>query len=325
MVGIFKQKSAGNALLLLIYGLILKFNMFLHPAGPLQQTSDHYLYVKLLQFLQYLHLPPTVFSIITFALLYLQATLFNRICNAQKMLAKPSYLPAMAFLLVTSLFSEWNQFSAQLIINSILIWVFYRMASLYSMPKAGTAIYNIGILLGIVSLLYHPAIVFVLLIVFTLFIMRPFQIREWVIAFLGITTPYYFLAILLFLTNQWSWKSILPAISFDLPSMPSSVFVTISIALLVIPFIIGGFYVQNNLNKMLIQVRKNWSLLLLFLIMAVFIIIINSGNNYMNWLLCAIPLTAFHAAAYFYPPNRTFPEVLHGIVFAYAIYVNYVL
>ena len=66
-----------------------------------------------------------------------------------------------------------------------------------------------------------------------------------------------------------------------------------------------------------------WSLLLLFLIISTLIILVNGGSNYVNWLLCAVPLTAFHAAAYYFPPGRIFPPLLHWILFIYAIYVNY--
>ena len=174
-------------------------------------------------------------------------------------------------------------------------------------------------------MLYHPAIVFILLFLFTLFIMRPFRIQEWVIALLGITTPYYFLALALYFTNQWSWEHLLPSITFKFPQMPTSVFITVSIALLVIPFIIGGIFVQNNLNKMLIQVRKGWSLLLILLMISLSVIIIDGDTRYVNWVLCVVPISAFHAAAYFYPINRTLPLVIHWVTFAYALYINYIL
>lgn len=324
MVGVFKQKNPGNTLLLFIYALVLKFQMLVNPSGPLQQSGDHYLYTQLIKFLGALQFPPVIYSVLTFIILFGEALLLNRIFNAQKMIAKPTFLPAMAFMLISSLFVEWNRFSAPLLINGILIWVFYRMMTLYNVQRAGNAIFNIGLLLGIITLLYHPAIVFVLLIVFTLFIMRPFRIQEWLIAFLGLTTPYYFLAILLYLTNQWNWKHLVPSVTFNLPGLPSSVFITISIALLVIPFIIGGFYVQNNLNKMLIQVRKGWSLLLIFLIIALSVILITGDENYVNWMLSLVPLAAFHSAGYFYPPNKIFPMVMHWITFAYAVYINYI-
>lgn len=310
-------------MVLLIYGLVLKFGMLLHPMAPLRQPDDHFLYIWLLDFLAPLHLPPIIYTLIAFFLLYSQAIVFNRICNEQKMMAKTNYLAGMAYMLITSLFIEWNHFSAPLLINSLLIWIFYRVSILYNSNKPGAAIFNVGIIMGIVTLLYQPAIVFSLFLLMSLFIMRPLRVREWLIGLLGITTPYYFLAILLYLSGQWDWKKLQPNISFNLPAMPSSIIVVVSITLLILPFIIGGFFVQNNLTKMLIQVRKSWSLLLVFLIVSMLIIVANGGNNYVNWLLCAVPLTAFHAAAYFYPSGRVFPLVLHWIIFGWAMYIGY--
>ncbi|MHA4846638.1 DUF6427 family protein [Flavitalea antarctica] len=327
MIGIFRQKNQGNAVILIIYGMLLKFGMFLNPSGPVRHPGDdHYLYTWLLDFLEPLKLPAAIYSLISFVLLYLQATLFNRICNELKMLPRPNYLPAMSYLLLTSLFPEWNYFSAPLIINLFLIWIFYRMTNLYNTPKPVASIFNIGMIMGVVTLLYQPAIVFVLLLLLALFIMRPFRIREWLIGLLGISAPYYFLLLILYFQDQWHWRQMLPTISFRLPTMPSSLAVTFSIILLVVPFIIGGVFVQNNLNKMLIQGRKNWSLLLLFLIMSLLIIVVNGGeNNYVNWALSVMPLAAFHAAAYYYPVNKWFPLTMHWVIFAFAVYVNYFL
>jgi hypothetical protein len=327
VVGIFRQKNQGNAVILIIYGMMLKFGMFLHPSGPVRHPGDdHYLYNWLLDYLEPLALPATIYSLVSFILLYLQATLFNRICNAQKMLPKPNFLPAMAYLLLTSLFPEWNQFSAPLLVNFFLIWIFYKMTNLYNTPTPVASIFNIGMILGVVTLLYQPAIVFVLLLILALFIMRPFRVQEWLIGLLGISAPYYFLLLILYLGDNWHWRQMLPTISFRLPTMPASIAITVSIALLVIPFVIGGLFVQNNLSKMLIQGRKNWSLLLIFLIMSLLIIVVNGGeNNYVNWALTVMPLAAFHAAAYYYPTHKWFPMIMHWVIFLFAIYLNYFL
>ena len=323
MTGIFKQKTSSNILILLVYGLILKFNRFLHPAGPLQQPEDHFLYNWLIGFLKPLHMPPVLYVLLTFLLLFSQALLFNRICNDQKLLPRPNYLPAMAHLLTTSLFVEWNYFSAPLIANSFLIWIYYRMTTLPNIQKPAPAIFSIGVQIGIVTLIYRPAIVFVLLVLLALFIMRPFRLREWAINLLGITMPYYFLALVLYLGNKWDWDKIKPVLTISLPAIPSSVYTTISIILLVVPFMIGGYFVQANLNKMYIHVRKSWSLLLLYLIMAMLIIMADGGSNYISWLLCSIPITAFHAAAYFYINSSRLPMIIHWILFGFAIYLNY--
>ena len=111
-----------------------------------------------------MHIPDVIYILITFLLLYGQALLFNRICNDQKLLPRPNYLPAMAHMLTTSLFVEWNHFSAPLLANTFLIWIFYRMTTLPTVQRPGPVIFAIGVQIGIVSLLYKPAVVFVLLV-----------------------------------------------------------------------------------------------------------------------------------------------------------------
>lgn len=324
MTGIFKQKNPGNAFLLFIYALLLKFSIFLHPIRPILHREDNYLYRIVLNGLNsFFNGAPIFFSILTFLLLFTQATLFNRICNYQKILPKPNFLPGMSYILVTSLLPSWNYFSAPLLINSIMIWVFYRMTALYNNSRSDSAIFNIGVLTGIVTLLYLPAIAFLLLVFFALLTMRPFRIREWVMGLLGFTVPYYFLFIALFFTNQWSWKNIVPQIVFRLPGIPPTIWITGGIVLLIVPFMIGGYYVQANLNKMLIQVRKNWSLLLLYLLVGVIIILINHVNFYENWIVTAAPFAAFHAAAYYYSTDKVLPRVIHWLSVVFILWMNY--
>ncbi len=323
MVGIFRQKNPGNNLLLLVYGLVLKFGILLRPLPPLRQEEDHYLYNLILRLLDPLHLPAFFYGIVAFLLIFVQTMLINRICTDQKMLPKPNYLPGMAYMLLSSLFIEWNHFSAPLIINTFLILMFYRMINLYNTNHPLSSIFNMGALMGIVTLLYQPAIFYVLMIPLALFIMRPFRVREWLTGFLGLTAPYYFLALEPLFTNRWNWNYLVPSVHIDFPAMPSSIFVTLSIILLILPFIAGGYFVQMNLNKMLIQIRKGWSLLLLFLIISMFIILVNGGVNYVNWMFGLMPLAAFHAATYYYPKNKVIPVVLHWVTFLYVIYLVY--
>jgi hypothetical protein len=324
VIGIFKQKASANALFLFIYALVLKFPLFLHPFPPVLHTEDNYLYRFVLSLLHSLFghtaLP---YAILSFIILFSQATLLNSICNYHKMLPRSNYLPGMCYILVTSLLPDWGHFSAPLIINTIIIWCWYRMVALYNSSSPVTSIFNIGLFLGFASLLYIPAIAFLILLFFALLIMRPFRIQEWIVGFTGFTAPYYFLIMILYFTHQLQWKNLVPRISLTFPAIPGSIWIIASISLLVIPFIIGGIYVQNNLNKMLIHVRKSWSLLLVFLIAAILVIIINKAGSYENWIVTAMPFAVFHSAAYYYPSNRVFINLLHWLCFGVAVGINY--
>jgi hypothetical protein len=70
----------------------------------------------------------------------------------------------------------------------------------------------------------------------------------------------------------------------------------------------GGYYVQTHLRKMLIQVRKNWSIMLLYLLLSFFVPFINSDQllSYLGIAGCAF--CCLSCCAYFYAPNRWLPS-----------------
>ena len=324
MIGIFRQKNPGNALVLIVYALVLKFPFFMHPEKHMANEGDNYIFNIIVKFLEpFTANSPIVFSFLAFLLLFTQAVLLNRIGNSLKLLPKPNFLIGMSYILITSLVHEWNLFSAPMLVNSLLIWIWYRLSGLYNHSNPKTAIFNVSMLVGVLPLIYSPAVVFLLILMFALILTRPFRITEWMVALLGFTTPYYFLFVVLFLANQWNWHKVIPVISFHLPKLPASLWVTGGIVFMVIPFLIGAWYVQTNLGKMLIQMRKSWSLLLTLLIVAVLIILVNPGTNYLHWLPVVVPLSIFHAAAYYYLPGRWFPSLMHWVIFAFVIMLNY--
>ncbi len=324
MVGIFKQKSPANALLLFGYALVLKLPVFLHPWLPGLHEQDNYLYRFILSSLHSIFGNAVwIYGLLTFLMLFAQATLLNSIFNFHRILPKSNYLPGMAYILVTSLIPDWNHFSAPLIINFLLIWAWYRMVALDNSHSPVGGIFNIGIFLGLATLLYLPAVAFLLLLFFALLIMRPFRLQEWFAGFIGFTAPYYFLILGLYFTHQLHWRNLIPDVRFALPAYPKTFWLILGLAMLVIPFMWGGFFVQNNLNKMLIHVRKSWSLLLVLLIVGVVVILITRADNYENWIVTAMPFAAFHSAGYYYSPGKRAATFMHWACFAACIAVNY--
>lgn len=324
MIGIFKQKNPGNAFVLLIYALVIKFPFFLHPEKHVASEGDNFIFKLTVQFLEPVtKSAPIVYPLVAFLLIFTQATLLNRIVNNLRLLPKSNFLVGMAYILISSLVHEWSLFSAPMLVNSLLIWIWYRMTTLYNHNSPKTAIFNISMLVGILPLIYSPALVFLILLFFSLILTRPFRVTEWLVAVLGYTTPYYFIFVALYLSNQWTWSKFIPDMSFHLPKLPQTLMVTAGIFFLIVPFLIGAYYVQSNFGKMLIQVRKSWSLLLVLLMVALVVILVNPGNNYLHWLPIIVPLAAFHAAAYFYPNGRWFPLLMHWVIFAFVIALNY--
>src|SRR5690606_11040631 len=102
-----------------------------------------------------------------------------------------------------SFFTEWSVFSAPLLVNSLLLLVWSMMTGLYNSNHPKSLVFNIGLLVGLSSFIFFPALAFILLVFFAMLVTRPFHFTEWLIAIFGIVTPYYFLFIGLFLFDGW--------------------------------------------------------------------------------------------------------------------------
>lgn len=321
MIAIFRQKSPANIAVLFILGLVLKLPLFIYPKAIYASEIDGRLYHWLVSMLPAAN--AALYSVIAFALLYIQALMINYLVNEYRMISKATYLPAMAYMLLTSLLPEWNYLSSPMLANTFIIWMFIYLFRLYNSDKARAQVFNIGLIAGITSYIYFPSAAFIVCILLGLMILKPFRLNEILLFILGILTPYYFHVAWLFLFGKLNFANFFPHVSITVPRIDNSIWVAGSILLLTIPFLIGGYFVQSNLRRMLIQVRKNWSILLLYLLLAFFVPFINSDQSFHTWILVTVPFAAFHACAYFYPVKRVLPLILFFITIGYILYQQY--
>ncbi len=326
MIGIFKQKSPANLLLLLIMGVLLKLPLFSSaynpPAGDREENG--LLFNLVADFLTpYAGGFPLLFPLLTFLFLFLQAMMLTRFMNAQRMVSKTTYLPAMAYLLITSFLPEWNYFSAPLVVNTFLLLILSILFTIYNQESIKGSIFNVGLLLGIAGFVFAPAFTFLIWIFLAIAIIRPFRINEWLICLLGVTTPFYFYAAYLFIDGSWSWDAFLPSLSIELPFVRQSAWLAGAAFLIMLPFLIGGYYVQENLRRMLINVRKGWSLLLLYLLAALLLLFVNTSGDFSNWIMALVPIAAFHAGAYQYATSKAFPLVTFWLAIAFILAFQY--
>ena len=153
MIAILKQKNPVNLFLLLLASVLIKLPMFMHPHDPIVRPSDGILFEGIIRiFAGIAKSTPTFYPLLTFALLFIQGSIITRFINNQRMMNKPTYLPALAYILITSLFPEWNYFSAPLLCNTILLFILSGLFGVYNKQNARGAIFNIGLALGIASL-----------------------------------------------------------------------------------------------------------------------------------------------------------------------------
>jgi len=297
--------------------------MFIHPQIPLPQQTDGFLFKLLLSQLSGVGKSiPLIYPLISFILLYTQAITLNALVNQHRLMQKPNYLTGMAYLLITSLFAEWNILSAPLIINSLIIWVWSRMSKLYNEPSPKTSLFNIGMAIGISCFFYFPAISFSILVVIGLLITRPFKLPEWVLALLGLASPFYFLLSYVFVMDKWQGYHF-PGVALTLPHFVESKWALAAVIIVLFISITGFIYVQKNFRRQLVQARKSWNLIFLYLLIALFIPFINASHSFVYWILSAVPIAVIAGAGFLYPQKRGFSLILHWLMVAFAIAFSY--
>ena len=323
MIAIFKQKSPVNIILVLIFGLLLKLPLFIHPKIIVVPQNDGKLYSSLVAWIGGAS-GSMIGSIIAFVLLYIQALLLNFLINEYRMTSKQTFLPAMAYMLLTSLLPDWSYLSAPLVASTFIILMYITLFNLYNASNANGKIYNIGLLTGICSFIFFPSVFFSVSIILGIMVLRPLRLNEIVLFLMGVATPYYFYAVYLFLTDQLRPDSLLPVLYVHLPAVKRSLWLVGSTLLLTVPFLIGGYSVQAGMRKMLIQARKNWSILLLYLLLSFFVPFVNSTDSFHPWVVMAVPFATFHASAYLNPPRKWLAHFLFFVMLAFILAQQYV-
>lgn len=323
MIVLFKQKAPANIVLLFLFGLLIKLPIFLYPKVITVPQTDGPLYTAFIRFIGNSGSGLIIASLLALFLLYVQSLMLNYMINEYRLTNHQTFLPAMAYMLITSLLPEWSYMSAVLLSNSFIILMFIILFSLYNAASGNGKIYNIGLLAGLASYLFFPSVFFSISVMLGLMILRPFRLNELFLLLMGAFTPYYFYAVYLFLNDHFNIQRFAQSLYVHLPPLQHSLWIVAAIVLLCIPFLLGGYYVQLQLRKMLIQARKNWSILLVYLLLSFVIPFINSAPSFYTWLLAAAPFACFHACAYLYTPRKWLPSVLFTAALAFILLQQY--
>ncbi|NDF97396.1 MAG: hypothetical protein EB101_00370 [Chitinophagia bacterium] len=320
MIAIFLKRSPLNVLLLLVFALLVKIPLFTAPRVPVSSAHDGTLYVELLRWLHASGMAtPLFYSVLTFVLLFVQAVLLNFFFSQQKMLNQGTDLPGMTYLLLTSLFPQWSYFSAPLLMNLLVLYLLQLLFRLYNHGEGRAALFNMGFLIGSANFLYAPSFLLVFWVLPAMAIMRPFRIQDWLLTLLGLLSPFYFYGVWLFLTDRSPLAPFLIFTNWQFPDLPTIAFWKAgALLLLLLPLLAGLYYVQDNTRKMLIQVRRGWSVLFLLLLVTTLLALFQH-DVHTGWLLLLLPLAFYHACFYSQSSFRVVPLLVFWLTFFYVL------
>jgi hypothetical protein len=310
VIGQFSKNKTGVVLLLLLVGVLLKIP-FLYKAAPvIVSPGDGILFTKFIDWIRPVgDIIPGIYNVLAIFLIFLQANILTRFINNNHLMSRTNYLPALAYFLITSLLPGFNQLSSQLIVATLLLLIFMQIFRTYGRESQFGPIFSSGVLLGLAALLYFPSLVFFFWLLVALAVLRPFRPNEWLLAVLGVLTPYYFLFAYFFLTDQIDQFRILEPLILGVPLQKATLRVAGTVFLLLLPLLTGIYYAQSLSGKMLIHVRKAWILFGWYAIMGILMMFFFPSENYSNWVCLLLPVASFHGFGYLNTEIRVYPPV----------------
>jgi hypothetical protein len=324
VVFLFRDKSIGSVFFLVVLCLIVHAHVFLSTPQVVVLDDDGLLSYLLQEYIK--PLPPTALAFIYILLVLLQAIRLEFLMNELKMFHQYSFTTALAYVLLTGFFVQWCSITPALVANSFLIWIFIQLSKLYNNPSPKTLLFNTGLIVGLTVLCYHPTAILILVVLFALAVVRPFRLSEWLVLLLGICALYYIIIALLFLYDRmYLVPGFVPDLKINMPFAKPDIWFWINLSTIALLLLSGFIAWSPQHNRMVIQVRKNWSvtIVMLIIILAVPFIFQNAGLQ--SAILSIVPLSAFIANVFLYPRRLWLPNLLFWIAVAAVIHNNWLL
>ncbi len=321
MIAIFREKSAVSVFWLIALSIVIHGHFIVAPPQIVVSSNDA-LMNKLLSPLY--TLPALGLFLLYHAIVIVQALRISAVLNHLRMFPKVYFIPALCYLLLTSLYPAWNNITPALLANFIIIWLFALLARLYSSPQSKPLIFNIGLLIGTIGYVYSPSLFLLPVCFIAVTLLRAFRFNEWMILLLGILTPAYLLASVLFLNDN------LPAFTKALPHFQLHKIMMQKQTSLLIAIAAGGLLIvwgiaawQSNTGKMIIQIRRCWSVLFVMFLFSIPLLFGLKGEDTTVLLLSMMPAAALSSNAFVYSKNEWLQTIVFWLLIAVVIFNNW--
>lgn len=325
MINVFKALNTLNILWLAVITFVLRAGyLFNVPAKPGFEFSGAYARLLIPAVNQY---PFSPFLNIIFAsfVVYVQALLINQLVNYYNLLGKPTLLPALMFVTISSLFTPFVMLSPPLICNFLIIWMAFKLFSLYKSKDAKPTAFDLGMIVAAGSIIYLPFACLLLIVWIGLIIFRPIYWREFLAVIVGFTTVFFFLAVYYYVNNSiGKFYEIWGAFATKLPG---NIILNYYNYLVLVPLsviaVLCFIKVQQNFFRSYVQTRKSFQLILILFFITALAFYVKAAAGTSHFLLCAVPASIFFSYYFLKAKLKWFYESLYLLLFLLIIYFQF--
>lgn len=254
---------------------------------------------------------PVSSSILLF-LFILTCYLFIKINNAYRFV-EYELSPFFFFLgigfLIYPLSSLHITIFISLLLNLIALSV---LMSVHNQPSVRTEIFTASSLVAIAAILFYPSFLFSLLVFSAIAILRPFQLKNYVLFIVSFCLPFLYLLAFAYLFN---FNVNIQPIQLDLLDFHAPVFsIAYLPALLVgVVALVSSFKLYVSRSKFVVRQRNQLNLLYIFIFLLLFIALKTGLSNLLLFIL--LPFALFFNYLHKKLSRKWIPEVLLLLIY----------
>lgn len=307
MVRLIRNNNPFTVIILFIYALVINYQVLFNPRMPGVQEGQ-FLFGFIVNFLNVIFLNSafifTLFSILSVAI---QGIMLNAIANNNKLFPRNGYAVAFTYITLASVYPYFGFFSSALVANWSLVVVIGYILELSQTARPRRVIFNMAFIIGLTTVIHFSFVGFILLLFMSLSLQRPFTPGEWLVALLGVITPIYLVAGVLFLFDSLYLMKGIVSIGANLPHNMYNPMYLIGVVVGVITlFVLGIYALQEYISRLNVYVRRSWSAIAIALFISILVAIMTIHAIEAAWLLVIPCLGLIIANAYYHEKNKAF-------------------
>jgi hypothetical protein len=313
IIRLFRTKYFGQYLALFFFTALLRIDSLLDPfiifgdhPGFRQDWIN-----------QLVHANSLVATIVTSVLLIFQAILLNQVLENNRLIPLNQLLPAPIYVLMMSSSVVLLQPNAMIIVNLILILLLHTIYGMYGNHEPYRQAFDAGLLTGLASLFYFPAILFITFVWMCFLVYQNFRLRSIIITIAGLITPYLFAGFYFFWNDRLiaEFTDFYRSFSIHFPlQFNMDVYVYVIWSLFALLLFSGINEMIRRITANTIEVRRKFRILIIFFLVSLLTVPFSGPDLKFHLMLTLIPLASLLSAYLSQTKKLWFPELVIAVI-----------
>jgi hypothetical protein len=316
IISLFRNNRPTIYLLLLVYTFLLRGLFLWHPVFE-APPGGAFLSPFIVDWIKANNISTFALQLADILLIYFEAVILNFILTANNIFVRSSFIPAMVFITLSSVFGEWIKGSAQTIAQLFLMISLLNLFSITGKEPSREGVFYTSLFLSIGSLFYFPVALFLLVIIVGLF-MRSFSLADLLLVLIGFAIPYYFIGLAIYYTgNINDYLHFLEAHFYinAIPAIDMSITQELMLIYLLALVIIGYMMLQRDREFKIVKHRR-----LVFIVLGYFVLSalagpFIAGSKVLYLQLIVLPASIFVSKIFNSSRLRIWQHVLFLVLF----------